>query len=160
LDYTIGAFIDQCKGYTSLSGGRMKKQLSDNVGCQFRAMMNKMLNSVRQTESFQKLKKATDNSDYWCNSTELFARLTETYYAYYHNTNNNHYLVHQTSYYEMSSKQTGTYLSKAEMDVIKPELDKFWKEVGLLLNDKCKLKATPYPKDKTQKKEKKCSQSH
>ena len=154
LDYTIGAFIDQCARYTSLSGGREKEQKSDNVGCQFRAMMNKMLNYVRQTESFQKLKKATDNSDYWCNSTELFARLTETYYAYYHNANNNHYLVHQTSYYEMSSKKTGTYLSKAEMDVIKPELDKFWKEIGLLLNDKCKLKATPYPKDKTQKKEK------
>jgi len=31
------------------------------------------------------------------------------------------------------------------MDVIKPELDKFWKEVGLLLNDKCKLVATPFP---------------
>ncbi|MCR5248334.1 MAG: hypothetical protein K6E14_11190 [Paludibacteraceae bacterium] len=149
LDYTIGAFIDQCKGYTSLSGGRMKKQLSDNVGCQFRAMMNKMLNYVRQTESFQKLKKATDNSDYWCNSTELFARLTESYYAYYHNDSHNYYLVKPTSFYERSY---GIYLSKAEMDVIKPELDKFWKEVGLLLNDKCKLKATPYPKDTTVKK--------
>lgn len=151
LDYTIGAFIDQCARYTSLSGGREKEQKSDNVGCQFRAMMNKILNYVRSTESFAKLKKITHDSDYWCNSTELFARLTESYYAYYHNDSHNYYLVKPTSFYERSY---GIYLSKAEMDVIKPELDKFWKEVGLLLNDKCKLKATPYPKDKTQKKEK------
>lgn len=149
LDYTIGAFIDQCARYTSLSGGREKEQKSDNVGCQFRAMMNKILNYVRSTESFTKLKKITHDSDYWCNSTELFARLTETYYAYYHNDSHNYYLVKPTSFYERSY---GIYLSKAEMDVIKPELDKFWKEVGLLLNDKCKLKATPYPKDTTVKK--------
>lgn len=149
LDYTIGAFIDQCARYTSLSGGREKEQKSDNVGCQFRAMMNKILNYVRSTESFTKLKKITHDSDYWCNSTELFARLTESYYAYYHNDSHNYYLVKPTSFYERSY---GIYLSKAEMDVIKPELDKFWKEVGLLLNDKCKLKATPYPKDTTVKK--------
>lgn len=142
LDYTIGAFIDQCARYTSLSGGREKEQKSDNVGCQFRAMMNKILNYVRSTESFTKLKKITHDSDYWCNSTELFARLTETYYAYYHNDSHNYYLVKPTSFYERSY---GIYLSKAEMDVIKPELDKFWKEVGLLLNDKCKLVATPFP---------------
>lgn len=150
LDYTIGAFIDQCARYTSLSGGREKEQKSDNVGCQFRAMMNKILNYVRSTESFTKLKKITHNSDYWCNSTELFARLTESYYAYYHNDSHNYYLVKPTSFYERSY---GIYLSKKEMDVIKPELDKFWKEVGLLLNDKCKLKATPYPKNTTVKKE-------
>lgn len=149
LDYTIGAFIDQCARYTSLSGGREKEQKSDNVGCQFRAMMNKILNYVRSTESFTKLKKITHDSDYWCNSTELFARLTESYYAYYHNDSHNYYLVKPTSFYERSY---GIYLSKAEMDVIKPELDKFWKEVGLLLNDKCKLKATPYPKDTAVKK--------
>lgn len=149
LDYTIGAFIDQCARYTSLSGGREKEQKSDNVGCQFRAMMNKILNYVRSTESFTKLKKITHDSDYWCNSTELFARLTESYYAYYHNDSHNYYLVKPTSFYERSY---GIYLSKAEMDVIKPELDKFWKEVGLLLNDKCKLKATPYPKNTTVKK--------
>lgn len=149
LDYTIGAFIDQCARYTSLSGGREKEQKPDNVGCQFRAMMNKILNYVRSTESFTKLKKITHDSDYWCNSTELFARLTESYYAYYHNDSHNYYLVKPTSFYERSY---GIYLSKAEMDVIKPELDKFWKEVGLLLNDKCKLKATPYPKDTTVKK--------
>ena len=149
LDYTIGAFIDQCARYTSLSGGREKEQKSDNVGCQFRAMMNKILNYVRSTESFTKLKKITHDSDYWCNSTELFARLTESYYAYYHNDSHNYYLVKPTSFYERSY---GIYLSKAEMDVIKPELDKFWKEVGLLLNDKCKVKATPYPKNTTVKK--------
>lgn len=145
IDYNIGAFLDQNAKYSALSGGRSMKQSPDNVGCQFRAMMNKILNYVRSTESFSKLKKKTIDSDYWCNSTELFARLTEAYYAYYFNKDNNHYLVKPVRYYEEDNKNSGKYLSKAEMDVIKPELDKFWKEVGLLLNDKCKLVATPFP---------------
>lgn len=152
IDYNIGAFLDQNAKYSALSGGRSMKQSPDNVGCQFRAMMNKILNYVRSTESFSKLKKKTIDSDYWCNSTELFARLTEAYYAYYFNKDNNHYLVKPVHYYEEDNKKSGKYLSKKEMDVIKPELDKFWKEVGLLLNDKCKLKATPYPKETTVKK--------
>lgn len=144
IDYTIGGFVpeEQNKLFTALSGGHTIKQFVNNVGCQFRAMMNKILIYVRSTESFTKLKKITHDSDYWCNSTELFARLTESYYAYYHNDSHNYYLVKPTSFYERSY---GIYLSKAEMDVIKPELDKFWKEVGLLLNDKCKLVVTPFP---------------
>lgn len=147
IDYTIGGFVpeEQNKLFTALSGGHTIKQFVNNVGCQFRAMMNKILIYVRSTESFAKLKKKTHYSDYWCNSTELFARLTEAYYAYYYNKNHNHYLVKPVSVYEEKSKDAGVYLSKAEMDVIKPELDKFWKEVGLLLNDKCKFVATPFP---------------
>lgn len=147
IDYTIGGFVpeEQNKLFTALSGGSTITQFRNNVGCQFRAMMNKILIYVRSTESFAKLKTKTIRLDYWCNSTELFARLTETYYAYYYNKNHNYYLVKPVSFYEEKSKDAGVYLSKAEMDVIKPELDKFWKEVGLLLNDKCKFVATPFP---------------
>lgn len=152
IDYCVGAFFDQNGYHMGLSGGHTMSQSEKNVGGQFRAMMNKILRYARSTESYKRLEKATKNISYWGNSTEMFARITEAYYAYYHNKNNNHYLVKPVSVYEEESKEVGKYLSKAEMDVIKPELDKFWKEVGLLLNDKCKLKATPYPKETTVKK--------
>lgn len=152
IDYCVGAFFDQNGYHMGLSGGHTMSQSEKNVGGQFRAMMNKILRYARSTESYKRLEKATKNISYWGNSTEMFARITEAYYAYYHNKNNNHYLVKPVSVYEEESKEVGKYLSKAEMDVIKNELDNFWKEVGLLLNDKCKLKATPYPKETTVKK--------
>lgn len=152
IDYCVGAFFDQNGYHMGLSGGHTMSQSEKNVGGQFRAMMNKILRYARSTESYKRLEKATKNISYWGNSTEMFARITEAYYAYYHNKNNNHYLVKPVSVYEEDSKEVGKYLSKAEMDVIKKELDNFWKEVGLLLNDKCKLKATTYPKETTVKK--------
>lgn len=146
LDYCIGSFFDQNANYAALSGGRTMTQQNNNVGGQFRYMINKILLYVRTTESFQKLKKVTDNSDYWCNSTELFARLTEAYFAYFYNDKyKDHYLVKRTSVYE-SQSAIGFYLSKKELSVIKPELDYFFKEVGKLLNGKCILKAYPFPK--------------
>ncbi len=155
IDYCVGAFFDQNGYHMGLSGGHTMSQSEKNVGGQFRAMMNKILNYARSTESYHKMSHTPQyamNLNYWGNSTEMFARLTEAYYGYYYNKSNNHYLVKPTSVYEKNSKDYGVYLSKDEMDVIKPELDKFWKEVGLLLNDKCKLKATPYPKETAVKK--------
>ena len=43
------------------------------------------------------------------------------------------------------SKTNGIYLSKKEIEVIKPELDAFFKEVGKLLNNKAKLTIQPFP---------------
>lgn len=150
IDYCVGAFFDQSGYYMSLSGGHSMMQTDKNVGGQFRAMMNKILLYVRSTESFKRMdENPFYDMTYWGNSTELFARLTEAYYAYYYNKNDNNYLVKRVSIYEKYSKEEGRYLSKAEMDVIKPEVDKFWKEVGLLLNNKCTLKATPFPKIET-----------
>lgn len=154
IDYTIGFYLDQCARYAYLSGGHSLVQTDANVGGQFRAMLNKILIYARDTESYKKMAKSVNKIEYWGNSTEMFARLTEAYYAYYYNSKNNYYLANTASYYESLNKKYGIYLSRSEMDVIKPELDKFWKEVGLLLNDKCKVKATPFPKDKTPKKEK------
>lgn len=152
IDYTIGFYLDQCARYAYLSGGHSLVQTDANVGGQFRAMLNKILIYARDTESYKKMAKSVNKIEYWGNSTEMFARLTEAYYAYYYNSKNNYYLANTASYYESLNKKYGIYLSRSEMDVIKPELDKFWKEVGLLLNDKCKVKATPYPKDTTVKK--------
>lgn len=152
IDYSVGAFFDQLRRYSALSGGHTVGQPLDNVGGQFRAMMNKILIYVRSTESYKKMlsiPKFKSSIGYWGNSTELFARLTEAYFSYFYNERKNHYLVKETNYYEKLSKDYGVYLSKAEMDVIKPEVDKFWKEVGLLLNNKCILKATPFPKVET-----------
>lgn len=157
IDYTVGIHLDQCAKYAYLSGGRTLVQTDANVGGQFRAMLNKILIYARDTESYKKMSKAVNKIEYWGNSTEMFARLTEAYYAYYYNSKKNYYLANPVSYYEEVNKLYGIYLSKAEMDVIKPELDKFWKEIGLLLNDKTKVKATPFPvvKVKTKKEEKK-----
>lgn len=152
IDYTIGFYLDQCARYAYLSGGHSLVQTDANVGGQFRAMLNKILIYARDTESYKKMAKSVNKIEYWGNSTEMFARLTEAYYAYYYNSKNNYYLANTASYYESLNKKYGIYLSRSEMDVIKPELDKFWKEVGLLLNDKCKVKATPYPKNTTVKK--------
>lgn len=153
IDYTIGFYLDQCARYAYLSGGHSLVQTDANVGGQFRAMLNKILIYARDTESYKKMAKSVNKIEYWGNSTEMFARLTEAYYAYYYNSKNNYYLANTASYYESLNKKYGIYLSRSEMDVIKPELDKFWKEVGLLLNDKCKVKATPFPKNTTVKKE-------
>lgn len=153
IDYTIGFYLDQCARYAYLSGGHSLVQTDANVGGQFRAMLNKILIYARDTESYKKMAKSVNKIEYWGNSTEMFARLTEAYYAYYYNSKNNYYLANTASYYESLNKKYGIYLSRSEMDVIKPELDKFWKEVGLLLNDKCKVKATPFPKDTAVKKE-------
>ena len=140
IDYCVGAFFDQNGYHMGLSGGHTMSQSEKNVGGQFRAMMNKILRYARSTESYKRLEKATKNISYWGNSTEMFARITEAYYAYYHNKNNNHYLVKPVSVYEEESKEVGKYLSKAEMDVIKKELDNFWKEVEQ--NAKSKEKGT------------------
>lgn len=148
IDYSVGGFFDQCNKYVALSGGHTMVQTTDNVGGQFRAMINKILIYARDTESYKKMAKIPAfmmKLGYWGNSTEMFARLTETYFSYYYNKGNNYYLVKPSEYYEKRSKEYGMYLSRAEMDVIKPEIDKFWKEVALLLNNKCTLKKTPFP---------------
>lgn len=149
LDYCIGAFFDQNKSYSSLSGGRTLHQPKDNVGGQFRHRMNEILLYVRRTESYQKLKKNTNYSDYWCNSTELFARLTEAYFAYFYNGYyEDHYLVKPVSHYEKMSGE-GYYLSKDEIKFIKNDLDSFFKEVGNLLNNKCTLRPQNFPDTKS-----------
>lgn len=147
LDYCIGSFFDQCKhsGFASLSGGRSIKQWPMNVGGQFRYMMNKILLYVRTTDSYNRLKKRTNNSDYWCNSTELFARLTEAYFAYYYNAKYKDYYLVKSAKSMMQDYGDGAYLTKDEVDVIKPELDAFFTEVGKLLNDKCELRPCPFP---------------
>lgn len=146
IDYCIGSFFDQNKQYASLSGGRTLHQSKDNVGGQFRKLMNEILLYVRRTESYQKLKKVTNYSDYWCNSTELFARLTEAYFAYFYNEIlwQDHYLVKPASYYEKMSSQ-GYYLTKDEIKFIKNDLAAFFKEVGNLLNNKCTLRPQNFP---------------
>ena len=148
LDYCIGSFFDQNQYYASLSGGRTLSQHENNVGGQFRFRMNGILLYVRSTESYKKLVETTNKSDYWCNSTELFARLTEAYFAYFYNDYYQiHYLVKAVSYYEKLSS-TGHYLTKKEIKVIKPELDSFFKEVGNLLNNRCRLEKHGFPEAK------------
>jgi len=146
LDYCIGAFFDQNLKYTAISGGHTITQSKDNCGGQFRYMMNKILLYVRSTDSYRLLAEKCKKPEYWLNSTELFARLTEAYFSYFYNWRyKDFYLVKRESYYMNASKIHGSYLSKKEVEVIKPELDAFFKEVGKLLNGKAKLVKQPFP---------------
>lgn len=146
LDYCIGAFFDQNLKYTAISGGHTITQSKDNCGGQFRYMMNKILLYVRSTDSYKLLAEKCKKPEYWLNSTELFARLTEAYFSYFYNGRyKDFYLVNRMSYYMNASKVNGSYLSKKEVEVIKPELDAFFKEVGKLLNGKAKLVKQPFP---------------
>ena len=146
LDYCIGAFFDQNPYYTAISGGHTITQSKDNYGGQFRYMMNKILLYVRSTDSYKLLAEKCKDPKYWLNSTELFARLTEAYFAYFYNERyKDFYLVKRITHYMNYSKTNGIYLSKKEIEVIKPELDAFFKEVGKLLNNKAKLTIQPFP---------------
>lgn len=150
LDYNIGAFFDQNPRFTALSGGHTLIQPTSNTGGQFRYLMNTILNYVRSTESFSVLSKIFKGRKlhYWGNSTELFARLMEAFVGYYYYDHiKDDYLVKEPKYYEELSLMAGIYLSRKEMKEIKPTVEKLIIEIGSLLNDRCTLKAYPYPQN-------------
>lgn len=150
LDYCIGAYIDQNKRYTALSGGTTTAQEKDNVGGQFRFMMNKILLYVRSTEYYKTLKLMTGASMYWCNSTELWARLVEAYFGYFYNGNSavNYYLVKPSKTY----LHNFVYMKQHEIMPIKEDLDAFFKEVSKLLNgNTIQIKPMGFPVSASQK---------
>ena len=57
IDYNVGSFIDQNKNYSALSGGSSTaNKLTDNTGGQFRWYVNAIVDAVKVTESYAKMK--------------------------------------------------------------------------------------------------------
>lgn len=132
LDYNIGGLVDQNKRYRALSGGRsMSRWLDDNTGGTCRLLMRKLIYEIKMTQSFARLKKA---SDYWHYNTEVFARYFEQWCCYKLRE------AKQSNSFLTSSWATyvnfPAYLTEADFKKVLPTGDKLMKNMGLLLNGK------------------------
>lgn len=132
LDYNIGMLIDQNKKHAALSAGRsMAKFPEDNTGGTCRLLMRKLIREIKMTQSFARLK---DASDYWHYNTEVFARYFEQWCCY---TLRN---AHQSngflakSWTEYTTKPQ--YLTEADFMKVLPTGNKLMKNIGLVLSGK------------------------
>lgn len=150
LDYIIGMYFDQHKDYHNLVGKGISTSLPGNVGGQFRKLANQIVDSVMETTSFKKFKDSLSILDekryYWCSRTEVWARTFEQYIGkkLYDNKMGNTFLAKSYPGVYVLNGKYPQYLKHLDFVEIEPLMDKFIKEVALLLNDKCKLVTTPY----------------
>lgn len=145
LDYNIGAYLDQNKLYSYLSGGRsVSNQLPGNTGKELRAMVNQIVDYVKTTDSYKKLFKGTPGSPYWHRRTEVFARFFEQYVAYKTKSSNS-YLCRRFDWYTTSMSKIA-YLQEDEFMQILPIADKLVARIkDYCSEDGLPLKAKPYP---------------
>lgn len=145
LDYNIGAYLDQNKLYSYLSGGRsVSNQLPGNTGKELRAMVNQIVDYVKTTDSYKKLFKGTPGSPYWHRRTEVFARFFEQYVAYKTKSSNS-YLCRRFDWYTTSMSKIA-YLQEDEFMQILPVADKLVARIkDYCSEDGLPLKAMPYP---------------
>ncbi len=145
LDYNIGAYLDQNKLYSYLSGGRsVSNQLPGNTGKELRAMVNQIVDYVKTTDSYKKLFKGTPGSPYWHRRTEVFARFFEQYVAYKTKSSNS-YLCRRFDWYTTSMSKIA-YLQEDEFMQILPVADKLVARIkDYCSEDGLPLKAKPYP---------------
>lgn len=145
LDYNIGSFIDQHKKYASLSGGRSTAtQLTDNTGGQFRWYVNTIVDAIKVSESYAKMKAKKGKDDYWFRRTEIWARFFEQYICWKLKQRklNNTFLCKSWEAY-MSRV---VYLSEADFAPLVKVADAFCSEVAKFFNGKTKSLVTkPYP---------------
>ena len=154
LDYNIGSFIDQHKKYASLSGGSSTaSKLIDNTGAQFRWYVNTIVDAIKVSESYAKMKASKGKDDYWYRRTEIWARFFEQYICWKLKQRklNNTFLCKSWEAY-MSRV---VYLSEADFAPLVKVADAFCSEVAKFFNGKTKSLVTkPYPyKIAAQKKE-------
>lgn len=145
LDYNIGAYLDQNKLYSYLSGGRsVSNQLPGNTGKELRAMVNQIVDYIKTTDSYKKLFKGTPGSPYWHRRTEVFARFFEQYVAYKTKSSNS-YLCRRFDWYTTSMSKIA-YLQEDEFMQILPVADKLVARIkDYCSEDGLPLKAMPYP---------------
>lgn len=132
LDYNIGGLVDQNKRYWALSGGRsMARWLDDNTGGTCRLLMRQLISEIKDTDSFARLKKA---SDYWHYNTEVFARYFEQWCCYTlrkaHQSNS--FLTYSWATYVNNA----VYLTEADFKKVLADGNKLMKNIGLLLDGK------------------------
>lgn len=132
LDFTIGAYVDQNAKHRALSGGRsMAKFPVDNTGGTCRLLMRKLIRDIKTTQSFARLK---DASDYWHYNTEVFARYFEQWCCYQlrQAKHSDAFLTSSWSSYVNAAE----YLTEADFKKVLPTGNKLMKNIGLLLNGK------------------------
>jgi hypothetical protein len=132
LDYVIGLHIDQNKKYAALSAGRsMAKFPEDNTGGTVRLLMRKLIREIKMTQSFARLK---DASEYWHYNTEVFARFFEQWCCYTMRAakKSNSFLTYSWSAYIHDE----AYLTEADFKKVLPTGNKLIKNIGLVLNGK------------------------
>lgn len=145
LDYNIGSFIDQHKNYAALSGGRSTAiQLTNNTGGQFRWYVNTIVDAIKVSESYAKMKASKGKDDYWFRRTEIWARFFEQYICWKLKQRklNNTFLCKRWEAY-MSKV---VYLSETEFKPLVKVTDAFCRELANYLNGKSQaLVKKPYP---------------
>lgn len=132
LDFTIGAYVDQNAKHRALSGGRsMNKFPVDNTGGTCRLLMRKLIRDIKTTQSFARLK---DASDYWHYNTEVFARYFEQWCCWQlrEAKHSDAFLTWSWSTYSNSPQ----YLTESDFKKVLPTGNKLMKNIGLLLNGK------------------------
>jgi len=154
LDYNIGMYVDQNKGYAALSGGRsMAKFPTDNTGGDCRTLMVRLIYEIKMTASFDRLKKA---GDYWHYNTEVFARFFEQWVCYKlrEKKKQNSCLTKSWNYYTA----VASYLTEADFRKVLPTAEKLIKNMGLVLEGKKTEPATPLEIVKTKEEKPKVEQ--
>lgn len=136
LDYNLGSFIDQHKNYAALSGGRStSRTLSDNTGGQFRWYMNKIVDAIKRSDSYDKMSQDSSfNDDYWHRRSEIWARYFEQYVCYKLGESkvNNTFLSKRWVVYIASP----TYLSQKDFLPLVKITDAFCNEMAKFLDGK------------------------
>ena len=143
LDYCFGAFIDQNKDYTALSGGTsVAKTLPDNTGCQFRAWLNQIIDSIVNGKNYQR---AWGSNPYWRERCEIWARFFEQYICYlYKQKGQSNSLLHKSWSYYITDKY---YVAEDDFLKIKPLADRLIREMGAYMNNggSARVKKTAVP---------------
>lgn len=79
IDYNFGRYVDQSPASAALSGGSSTAKVSkDTVGGAIRKTVNKIVDIIMASESFDRL---SNHGDYWHRRTEVFARWFEQFCA-------------------------------------------------------------------------------
>ena len=142
LDYCFGAFIDQNKGYTALSGGSsVAKTLPDNTGCQFRAWLNQIVDSVINGKNHSEW----GINPYWHERCEIWARFFEQYICYlYKQKGQSNNLLHKSWSFYITDKY---YVAEDDFLKIKPVADRLIREMGAYMNNggSARVKKTAVP---------------
>ncbi len=148
LDYSLGAYIDQNEEYTALSGGESTAAvLEKNTGGQLRCQVNKIVDFVKQSDSYTRMRKEEQFAgEYWARRTEVFARLYEQYICYklMKAGKQNLYLTKEWGYYTKGLP----YLLEVDFLTILPEVEKLNRLIGDCLNDRLTIRRMPYPLNK------------
>lgn len=143
LDWNFGRYIDQNAGYNWLTGGdSVASRLPACAGGQFRHYANAIVDTVKKTRSYFRLK---DEGEYWHRRCEIFARAFEQYVCFRLKTAEKdgattRYLCKSWSSYTKGSM----YLTESDFRLVLPLFDKLVIEFGKYANNKGRVQAMPY----------------